>query len=87
MLAGVTTVKIPRPGTVQACSLPRHAARWRPARPARSCLSAALVGKFSEGEGKASFQQGWREGLRWLLELTGGLEMGKPSWGMDQGDC
>ena len=25
--------------------------------------------------------------MRWLLELTGGLEMGKPSWGMDQGDC
>lgn len=49
-------------------------------------LVAALVGKFSEGEGRDSFQQGWREGLRWLFQAARGVEMGNVSWGMDQGD-
>lgn len=47
-------------------------------------LVAALVGKFSEGEGRDSFQQGWREGLRWLFQAARGVEMGSVSWGMDQ---
>lgn len=47
-------------------------------------LVAALVGKFSEGEGRDSFQQGWREGLRWLSQAARGVEMGSVSWGMDQ---
>lgn len=67
---------------LQARSLPRHhAARRRPARPCPRCGPGR---QFSEGEGRDSFQQGWREGLRWLFQAARGVEMGSVSWGMDQ---